>query len=66
MKTGKSALSLGCIGNRTFTGLPDEELYVAIPAAEWSGLVSKLTEIASANAAMQAHYRNHKAQFASA
>jgi uncharacterized protein (DUF169 family) len=66
MKTGKSSLSLGCMGNRTFTGLPDEELYVCIPGGQWSVLVSKLEEIAKANAAMQQHYRNHKAQFASA
>src|SRR5947209_3554333 len=29
--SGVASLSLGCMGNRTFTGLPDEELYVCIP-----------------------------------
>jgi len=63
-KTGVASLSLGCMGNRTFTGLPEEELYVCIPGGRWAALVSKLTEIGSANSAMQQHYRNHKAQFA--
>jgi len=63
-RTGVASLSLGCMGNRTFTGLPDEELYVCIPGGRWDSLVSKLTEIGRANSAMQQHYRNHKAQFA--
>jgi len=63
-RTGVASLSLGCMGNRTFTGLRDEELYVCIPGARWDSLVSKLTEIGRANSAMQQHYRNHKAQFA--
>ena len=63
-RTGIASLSLGCMGNRTFTGLPDEELYVCIPGGRWDALVSKLTEIGRANSAMQQHYRNHKAQFA--
>ena len=65
-KTGVASLSLGCMGNRTFTGLPEEELYVCIPGGRWASLVSKLTEIGRANSAMQQHYRNHKAQFAGA
>jgi uncharacterized protein (DUF169 family) len=65
-KTGLASLSLGCMGNRTFTGLPDEELYVCIPGGHWASLVSKLTEIGKANSEMQQHYRNHKAQFANA
>jgi len=63
---GLASLSLGCIGNRTFAGLPDEELYICIPGGQWPGLVSKLTEIGKANSAMQQHYRNHQAQFAPA
>jgi uncharacterized protein (DUF169 family) len=31
-----AALSLGCKGNRTFTGLPDEEMYICIPAEQWT------------------------------
>ena len=63
-KTGAASLSLGCIGNRTFTGLPDDELYVCIPSGHWAKMLSSLTEIGKANSEMQQHYRNHKAQFA--
>jgi uncharacterized protein (DUF169 family) len=65
-KTGLSSLSLGCMGNRTFSGLPDEELYVCIPSRHWAGVLAKLTEIGKANSEMQQFYRNQKAQFATA
>ena len=58
---GQAAVSLGCKGNRTFTGLPDEELYVAIPGAKWDAVVAALTEIAGANCKMEAHYKGHQA-----
>jgi uncharacterized protein (DUF169 family) len=65
-KTGAASLSLGCIGNRTFTGLPDDELYVCIPSGHWSKMLSSVTEIGRANSEMRQHYRNHQAQFATA
>jgi len=65
-KTGFATLSLGCMGNRTFTGLSDDELYVCIPGAHWPKMVSKLTEIGKANSDMQQFYKNHQAQFATA
>jgi uncharacterized protein (DUF169 family) len=64
IQTGLASLSLGCMGNRTFTGLPDEELYVCIPGDHWTGVLTKLTEIGKANSEMQQFYRNHKVQFA--
>ncbi len=66
MGNGQTAISLGCKGNRTFTGLPDHEMYVAIPAEKWEGVVQKLTEVLDANSVMGKHYTNHKAQFAAA
>jgi uncharacterized protein (DUF169 family) len=59
VKTGQAAMSLGCKGNRTFTGLPDEELYVAIPGAKWDAVLSALTDIVAANGTMEAHYLAH-------
>jgi uncharacterized protein (DUF169 family) len=64
VKTGQAALSFGCKGNRTFTGLPDEELYVAIPGAKWDAVVSALTEIVAANSTMETHYVAHRAAVA--
>lgn len=60
LKTGASALSFGCKGNRTFTGLPDEELYIAVPGGKWPAVEAAIAEILAANAAMEAHYKAHE------
>jgi uncharacterized protein (DUF169 family) len=62
-KTGLTSLSLGCMGNRTFTGLPDDEMYVCIPSGHWRAVVTKLTEINKANCDMREFYQDRKAQF---
>ncbi|HTM50028.1 MAG TPA: DUF169 domain-containing protein [Bryobacteraceae bacterium] len=64
--TGLASLSLGCMGNRTFTGLPDEELYVSIPGGSWRQVLARLMEIGRANDEMRRFYADHKAQFATA
>jgi uncharacterized protein (DUF169 family) len=56
INSGAAALSFGCKGNRTFTGLPDEEMYLAIPGTKWDAVVETLQGIADANATMGAHY----------
>jgi uncharacterized protein (DUF169 family) len=56
-----SAVSFGCKGNRTFTGLPDEEMYLAIPGDKWDAVQETLHTIANANAAMETHYKKHEA-----
>jgi uncharacterized protein (DUF169 family) len=61
INSGASAVSFGCKGNRTFTGLPDEEMYLAIPGTKWDAVVETLRTIASANATMEAHYKKHEA-----
>jgi uncharacterized protein (DUF169 family) len=61
LNTGASAFSLGCRGNRTFTGLPEEEMYLAIPGTKWEAVVDALRTIAGANATMEAHYQRHGA-----
>ncbi len=61
--SGEAAISLGCKGNRTFTGLPDEELYVAIPGDKWPAVADKLAEAQQANETMGSFYQGRKAQF---
>lgn len=61
---GQTSISLGCKGNRTFTGLPDEEMYVAIPGDKWEAVIEKLTETHEANLAMEKYYANRKTQLA--
>jgi uncharacterized protein (DUF169 family) len=60
-RTDAAAMSFGCKGNRTFTGLPDEELYLSIPGAKWDAVVAAAAEIVAANCAMGVHYLQHEA-----
>jgi uncharacterized protein (DUF169 family) len=57
VNAGSTALSFGCKGNRTFTGLPDEELYVAVPGRKWRDVEDALESILKANSAMETYYR---------
>lgn len=61
LNSASSALSFGCKGNRTFTGLPEQELYLAIPGTRWDAMADALRVIANANATMEAHYKRHEA-----
>ena len=58
-----AALSLGCKGNRTYTGLPDDEMYVSIPGAKWEAVARKLDEILAANQAVGAYHAGRKREF---
>jgi uncharacterized protein (DUF169 family) len=57
------ALSFGCKGNRTFTGLPDEEMYLCVPGGDWVKLLSALGEIGEANRAMGEYYAQRRSLF---
>jgi uncharacterized protein (DUF169 family) len=64
MQNGSAAISLGCKGNRTFTGLPDDEMYLAFTGAQWEGVAAQLAAIVIANQTMESHYTGHKDRFA--
>jgi uncharacterized protein (DUF169 family) len=49
-QSGQLAMSLGCVGNRVYTGMPDDEAYVAIPGAALAPLVKWLKGVVTANA----------------
>ncbi len=57
VNSGRAALSFGCMGNRTYTGLLDSELYLAIPGGKWAAVAASLEEIMNANASMAAYYK---------
>lgn len=63
MNTNGISLSFGCKGNRTFTGLPAEELYVCVPGAKWKDVAAQLSTIEQANGAMEKYYEDHQAKF---
>ncbi len=66
ISSASAAVSLGCTGNRTFTGLQDDELYVAIPGAKWEDFKVCLAEIVAANEHMSRYYVEHEAAVAAA
>jgi uncharacterized protein (DUF169 family) len=56
--------SLGCIGNRVYTGLGEDELYVAVPGADLDKVAAALSTIVSANRALEEYARGRRAQLA--
>ncbi|MEQ1948892.1 MAG: DUF169 domain-containing protein [Bryobacteraceae bacterium] len=61
--SGTASVSLGCRGNRLFTGLSDDEMYLCIPGSKWNDVVAQAKTLLAANDAMAAHYREHQSQF---
>jgi uncharacterized protein (DUF169 family) len=58
--------SLGCIGNRVYTGLGEDELYLTVPGADLEKVATALQTIVSANQALEEYARNRRAQIATA
>jgi uncharacterized protein (DUF169 family) len=55
MQTGVVA-SAGCIGNRVYTGIGEDELYVAVPGSALAKLVEEMPVIAAANAKLAEYH----------
>jgi uncharacterized protein (DUF169 family) len=54
-------MSAGCIGNRVYTEIGDDELYAAIPGRDLERVCGELQTIVDANAALEQHHRGRKA-----
>ena len=52
----RAAFSLGCIGNRVYTGLADDELYAAIPGCSMDNVLEHLDVIMEANSRLEAFH----------
>jgi uncharacterized protein (DUF169 family) len=48
--------SAGCIGNRTYTGLGDDEMYVAVPGRDLERITAEVETIAAANQKMAEYH----------
>ena len=57
MQGGYVTTSLGCIGNRVYTGLGDDEFYTAIPGPKLAPLLDKLATIVTANRELEGYHR---------
>ena len=56
LDSGKCVASFGCIGNRVYTGLGDDEGYFAIGRASLAPLVASLSVICNANSKLKAFH----------
>ena len=53
--------SVGCIGNRVYTDLGDDELYFAVPGKALSKVLEQLAVIQDANTALESFHRERRA-----
>ena len=62
LQSRKASASIGCIGFRVYTGIPDEEMMIAIPRGELQGLVDRIETTVSANSALEAFHTQRQTQ----
>jgi uncharacterized protein (DUF169 family) len=59
--TEHAVASLGCIGNRIYTGLADDELYFILPGKHLNSVTEKLATIVEANRQLETYHRQRLA-----
>jgi uncharacterized protein (DUF169 family) len=57
MRTGRGVTSLGCIGNRVYTELGDDEMYFVLPGRAVDAVAEKLAGIVRANEELEKYHR---------
>jgi uncharacterized protein (DUF169 family) len=62
--TAGVASSLGCVGNRVYTDVTDDEFYTVIAGKDLELVVTELKTIASANAELASYHRGRRASLA--
>jgi uncharacterized protein (DUF169 family) len=62
----EGVISLGCIGNRVYTGLSDDELYFTVRGADLPALVAKIERLKNANQELENYHRARLTPSASA
>lgn len=55
--SGGAASSLGCIGNRVYTGIADDAFYTVVSARDITAVAGQLDTITSANATLAEYHR---------
>jgi uncharacterized protein (DUF169 family) len=59
-----SILSLGCIGNRVYTGLAEDEMYLVLRGRDVAAVADALGVVSTANAALSEYARGRREQLA--
>ena len=57
---GGAVASTGCIGNRVYTEVSDDELYVAVPGKDLARVADEVGTIASANTGLSNYHRERR------
>jgi len=52
--------STACVGNRVYTDLGEDELYVVVPGRDLAGVAAAAATVAAANATLHAHHRERR------
>lgn len=61
-----SIVSLGCMGNRVYTGLGEDEMYFVVRGRDLAALAEALSVIVGANSALQEYAQGRRRELASA
>jgi uncharacterized protein (DUF169 family) len=61
MDSASSVASIGCIGNRVYTELADDELYLAVPGPALEPLLASMATILTANDELEKFHRQRAA-----
>ena len=64
--SGGVASSLGCIGNRIYTGIADDQFYTVVAGTDLNAIVRELDTIVSANAQLAEYHQDRRATLATA
>jgi uncharacterized protein (DUF169 family) len=60
--SGGTTASTGCVGNRVYTDLDDDELYIMVPGADLEKIASELDTITNANRQLNAYHRQRRSE----
>ena len=64
--SGGVASSLGCIGNRVYTGIADDQFYTVVAGCDLEVITTELDTIVSANAQLAEYHQGRRAAIATA
>ena len=60
IQSDAGASSLGCIGNRVYTALSDDDFYLAFPGKHIDAIIDKLAMIINANRELEAYHQQRQ------
>jgi uncharacterized protein (DUF169 family) len=55
-----AASSLGCIGNRVYTGIPEDEFYTVLRADQLDAVAGEMATLSAANATLAEYHRERR------